>query len=164
MKRLLTLMVSMIALSSVTACGSNNVTFTDLPPVQAVSAMNDQNLSVIDAIREHEEEHTVVNTSYQDPATHNNSMTMQIDFSCPEGGKDSLTASSSPNAPYQVTIAHHNGKIVHVDFKNKEMVGQVIEFVSAFKTTNDKDKQVVGILIKDLNGFLKAKNLRKRSK
>jgi hypothetical protein len=151
MKRLATFTASLLLLSSLVACGHSNTISYEL---------TDQNISTMSVQKE--EEHVVVNTAYQNPATHYNSMKLRIDFSCPEGGQDTINASSFlPMDPYKLVISHHTGNIVDVDLNNKEKVENAIEFVSELKTTNEKDAKVVAILINDLNKILKNLNTKK---
>ncbi len=164
MKRLLTLIASVVALSSLTACGSNDINMNQFP-IETVSVMNVEKVDVLNIMKNRgEHTHTVVYTMYQDPATHDKAMKMQIDFACPEGDKDVLVASSSPSSPYNLAITHHSGKTENFDLKNKEKVTKLVSFIKTLIITNDADKKVVGILLQDLNGFLKSKNLRKATR
>ena len=158
MKKLLSVMVSIFALSSLTACVSNSPSINDiqLEQVNVQAKKKFDHFKNLRASKSHD--HTVVYTMYQDPATHNKQMKLQIDFACSEGDKESLNASSSPSSPYTLSITGESGKPQYYDVKDKETLKEMIEFLPELIIKNEADRKVVNILAKDLNDLLKGKS------
>lgn len=164
MNKLSTYALSAIMLISLTSCASEQPALTQINQQPTVQAQNVTEVSVPDnselgiyVKKEEGEEHTVVFSSYEDPATHAGKMKLRIDFQCADGRKDTITTSSSASQAFELKIAHHGGELKVVDLSKQTTVKALVNLVNALRITNDKDEAVVMVLLKDLTKLLAKK-------